>query len=93
MTVNQEPEIYTVVGMSYGSFEDKQTGNGVFYAQLFVTAPFKAAKAGSDYHTKGDKCFVMKCVSPDVFANVEVGDEVQLFFNQYGKVSHIATAA
>lgn len=86
-------DTYTVVGMSYGSFTDQNTNKEILYAKLFVTAPFKEAKDGSDYHTKGEKALDFSCVAPDVFANIEVGDEVELFFNQYKKVAVIKPVA
>lgn len=85
-------EIYEVVGMCWGSFEDKQTGREVKYANLFVKAPFVDAREGSDYSYRGEKCFVMKCEAPDLFATVNPGDMVKLFFNKYGKVSFVVQA-
>lgn len=86
-------DTYEVVGMSYGTFNDKQTGNLIRYASIHVIGDFKTASEGSDYHTQGKKTFTFKCVAPDVFAEVSVGDEVTLFFDQYGKVSYIKPAA
>lgn len=86
-------DIYTVVGMSHGSFTDQTTNKEIRYAKLFATAAFTDAREGSDYHTKGEKAFSFSCVAPDVFANIEVGDEVELYFNQYKKVAVIKPVA
>ena len=86
-------DTYTVVGMCHGSFSDKQTGNLVRYANLFATALFNKPAEGSDYHTEGVKAFTFKCDAPDVWAQVTVGDEGELFFNKYGKVTYIKPVA
>ncbi|MEG1396927.1 MAG: hypothetical protein RSC82_08130 [Oscillospiraceae bacterium] len=86
-------EIYTVVGKCHGSFTDQATGNVIVYANLFVTAPFKEGKDNNNYHYEGEKCFTMKCTAMDVLKDVEVGQKVQLFFNQYKKVSYVVTAS
>lgn len=90
--MDDSQRVYTVVGMSYGSFVDKEDGRGVRYANIQVTSPFEEARPGRDFHAQGAKCESKKCVSPEVFADVEVGDTVQLFFNDKDKVSLIVSA-
>ncbi len=76
---------YVFVGWAYGQFEDKHTGKMVNYANMFVTSPVGDSRDG--YQAGGQKAEKLKCVSPEVFANLTLGETVQLFFNARNQVA------
>ncbi len=85
-------EVYKVVGYNYGRFTDNR-GKEVVFANLFVEFPFK--EGSGEYNFGGVKCAVMKCTDSKLLQNADslIGEDVYLFFNQYGKVSYISLAA
>ena len=81
--------IYEVVGYQYGSFVDKDNnGRVVHYATLYCLESFKTFE-GADRSFAGNKAVSFKCLSQRVLENVTIGDKVNLYFNQSGRVTLI----
>lgn len=80
-------ETYIIVGAHWGTFTAKDTGEVRGYAVLFCKAPFKESREGGNYHSMGEKTFQFKCLDYGVIKALQPGDEVELYFNQYEKVT------
>lgn len=81
---------YKIVGWAKGQFDNDQGGK-TQYAHIFVTYPV-SDYISDDYEAMGMKAEKMKCTSPDVWADVNIGDQVQLFFDSKQRVAMIALA-
>lgn len=77
-TITQET--FQVVGIKNATFKDKETKEQIAYCKLYVT--FK------DEKTVGIACEAMS-IKPELADGIQPGDEVQLFYNKYGKISDI----
>lgn len=77
---------FKVIGHYCNSFKDKQTGESVSYAKLFLSpleSPSKGAITGLYIEQFSVKPEVLTGVSPD--------DTISLLFNKYGKVQDIVS--
>lgn len=83
-------EIYTFQGWAKGQFENDQ-GKKQAYANIYVTSPV-SDYVSEDYEAAGYKAEKLKCVGPEVWADVEIGDSVQLFFDSKKRVAMMALA-
>ena len=78
-----------VVGKSSGSFSDRQTGQEVKYARLFVTHDFPKNRDGNvPENSFGTMAETVK-IPYDLVGTVGVGDTVVPVYNQYGKVEDV----
>ena len=76
---------YIYVGSAYGTFTG-ENGRPVNYCNLFVLRPMQPdANRGS--YGDGWRAEKLRCESQNVIKGFEVGDEVQLYFDQYGRVT------
>lgn len=78
---------YKIVGWAKGRFED-ETGKMKDYASLYVTYPV-SNYTSDDYEAMGMKAEKMKCVSAGVFSKVNIGDQVELYFDEKKRVNLI----
>lgn len=83
-------EVKYFIGYHYGVFTD-DFGVRKDYASVFVVCDFDGTP-GPEYNFKGMKAEKLACVSKDVVlavSGLNVGDLVELQFNQKGKVTKI----
>lgn len=66
-----------VVGKQVGKFTDRQTGELIEFAKLFVTYPSDGVEGEVAEECK---------LKPATIAEVSIGDDVRLERNQYGRV-------
>ncbi len=81
---------YVFLGWASGLFETKG-GEKVSYYNMFVFSPVSTYES-EDYKAFGFKAEKKKCVSPDVWAGMEPGDKVKLFFDDKGRIIEAALA-
>lgn len=79
--------MYRILGKGKGEFKDQRTGNTISYCNIFVAYPGPAEVGGGEFI--GEKAEKFKC-APDVYPLVEIGENVELYFNQRGVVTHIS---
>lgn len=78
------------IGYHYGNFEDER-GNRREYAAVFAVSDF-GTSVGADYNFGGMKAEKIACADKDVLKDcsaLQPGDQVELQFNQKGKVTKI----
>lgn len=78
---------YKIVGWAKGRFE-KDNGGTQEYSHLFVTYPV-SDYTSDDYEAMGMKAEKLKCASADVFSQVNIGDQVELYFDDKKRVNLI----
>lgn len=91
---------YTYVGHASGKFDTGRmiVGNGQNvsekqpYANIYVLQPVSSFQS-EDYQGFGLKAQKLKCISPDVWANLELGEQVQLFFDDKKRVQMAVSVA
>lgn len=68
----------TVIGKRTGSFRDQQTGQEVTFGKLYVV-----------YDAKNVEGQVAEAISvkPDLLNQIQIGSEIELSYNKYGRVS------
>ena len=78
-------EGYIFVGWAAGQFENDK---GVMqpYANMYVISPV-SDYVSDDYKAEGYKAEKLKCVSPEVWKDLEPGEKVQLFFDSKKRVA------
>lgn len=81
-----EPTVYTFCGYKYGSFTAERTGETINYCNMFVISPIPG-KENDNLHFGGYQAEKFKCVSPDVFKDLEPQQKVNLYFDQRGRVT------
>lgn len=64
---------YKFLGWAKGQFENDK-GEKQPYANIYVTSPV-SDYVSDDYEAMGLKAEKLKCVGPEVWSNVEIGDE------------------
>ena len=69
---------YVFVGWAEGQFKTED-GRMMLYANMFVLAPVSTYES-EDYKAFGMKADKNKCLSPEVWKDLEIGDRVKLFF-------------
>lgn len=74
------------VGYQYGTFK-ADNGDRVEFCSVFVLEDFGEETA--DYHFKGQKASKYKCVKPDVWAGINIGDKVECFFDSKHRISYM----
>lgn len=75
---------YVYVGHAVGRF-DNDLGDKQPYYNMYVISPVSTFTS-EDYAAVGFKAEKKKCVSADVFANLNIGDKVKLFFDDKQRV-------
>ena len=75
---------YVFVGWAAGRFENDR-GEKVPYANMFVLSPASSYES-DDYKACGMKAEKKKCLSPEVWKDLEIGSRVKLFFDDKQRV-------
>ena len=75
---------YTFVGWAAGQFENDK-GEKMPYANMFVLSPVSTYES-AEYKAFGMKAEKKKCLSPDVWKDLEIGSRVKLFFDDKQRV-------
>ena len=75
---------YVFVGWAAGRFQNDQ-GQMTPYANMFVLSPASTYES-EDYKASGMKAEKKKCLSPDVWKDLEIGNRVKLFFDDKQRV-------
>lgn len=81
-------EEYKFVGAQWGKFTPEGESRSRAYCNIFVLRHF----AGNETN---DRCFIgnraekLKCLDPGVFSGIEPGKTVNIWFDQYGRVSRM----
>ena len=75
---------YVFVGWAAGQFENDR-GEKVPYANMFVLARASGYES-EDYKAFGMKAEKKKCLSPEVWKGLEIGNRVKLFFDDKQRV-------
>lgn len=86
--VSMEYQGYVYVGWAAGQFENDR-GVKYPYYNMYVVSPV-SSYTSADYEASGLKAEKKKCVSPDVWSGLEVGDRVKLWFDDRGRVIQAA---
>ena len=68
---------YIFVGWAAGQFEDDK-GEKRAYANMFVLSPASTYES-EDYKACGMKADKKKCLSPEIWKGLEIGNRVKLF--------------
>lgn len=84
MIVDTEYAGYVFVGWAAGRFKTER-GEMMPYANMFVLSPVSSYES-DDYQAMGMKAEKKKCLSPEVWADLEPGDRVKLFFDDKNRV-------
>ncbi len=75
---------YVFVGWAAGRFKNDR-GELTPYANMFVLSPVSSF-VSEDYEAFGLKAEKKKCLSPDVWKDLEIGSRVRLFFDDRQRV-------
>ena len=87
ISFDSEYEGYVFLGAAQGQFtpEGSQPGEKRDYFHMFVVSPV-SGWSSDDYKAFGFKAEKKKCVSADVWKELNVGDRVKLFFDDRKRV-------
>lgn len=99
-TVDSEYKGYVYVGNACGRFDTGRSevidGQAVPvktpYANMYVLSPTSDFES-DDYKGTGLKAEKYKCISSDVWANLQIGEQVQLFFDDKKRVQMAVSVA
>ena len=81
-------ESFVFVGSASGSF-DTDDGRKQEYCNMYVISTLGEARA--NYFPSGFKAEKLKCADPSVYKELQIGDEVELFFDSRQRVSYART--
>lgn len=83
--VSTEYAGYVFVGWACGRYEDRRSQEMKPFANMFVISP-SSDYVSDDYEAYGFKAEKKKCISPDVWKDLQIGDRVKLFFDDKQRV-------
>ncbi len=75
---------YVYIGNAQGVFENERGQQYPFF-NIFVVCPVSSYQS-ENYQASGLKADKKKCVSPEVWRDLEIGDRVRLFFDDRNRV-------
>ena len=87
--VSSDYQGYIYVGHAEGKFEGKNGGGKLPFYSMYVLSPVSSWQS-EDYTASGWKAEKKRCISSEVWANLEFGDHVMLFFDDKGRVIQAA---
>lgn len=87
-TVSMEYEGYVFVGSAQGNFVNDK-GEKQAYYNMYVLAPV-SSYVSEDYQAFGMKAEKKKCISADIWQDLEPGNRVKLFFDDKKRVVMVA---
>lgn len=80
-------EKYTVIGIEHRSYVSKKTGKNIEGYNLYLTQEV------DDKKVLGVRCY-SEWLSPEMYSDeIEVGCEVSLAFNRFGRVAFVTVVA
>lgn len=88
ITVDSSYQGYVFLGWAAGLFETRN-GDKQPYYHMYVFSPV-SSYVSEDYEASGFKADKKKCVSAEVWAGLEPGDRVKLFFDDKQRVQMVA---
>lgn len=77
-----------IIGKRYGTFTDKQ-GNPVVFRTLYVKSPLKSGKGTVSEGYTSEKIGVTRCVTDTDMDLLQIGDTIDVTFNQYGNAEGV----
>lgn len=84
--VSSEYPGYVFLGWAAGEFEPQgKPGTKQPYANMYVLSPV-SDYVSEDYEACGFKAEKKKCISPEVWKDLQIGDRVKLFFDDKNRV-------
>ena len=83
-TVSTDYEGYVFLGWASGTFETEK-GVKMPYHNMYVVSPV-SSYVSEDYQASGMKAEQKKCISADVWQDLEPGNRVKLFFDDKKRV-------
>lgn len=72
-----------IIGKRYGTFTDKQ-GKPVVFRTLYIKSPLKPVNGTQSVGYTAEKIGVTRCLTDDDMCILNVGDTIDVTFNQYG---------
>ena len=78
----------TFVGYGYGKFENDK-GQMQPYCNVFMLENFNGIE-NADYRFGGQKAVKYRCVSPDVWKDIDIGTRVMCSFDSRQRVSYMS---
>lgn len=87
--VSKETTGYVYVGHVQGQFE-VEGGEKRPYFNIYVISPVSSYKS-EDYDGYGFKAEKIKCISASVWANLAIGEQVNLFFDDKHRVQMVVS--
>ena len=87
INIDSEYDGYVFLGAAQGRFEPEggQIGEKKDYFQMFVVSRVSSFSS-DDYSAFGFKAEKKRCVSADVWKDLNIGDRVRLFFDDKKRV-------
>lgn len=76
---------YVFVGCAEGQFQPEGGGDKRSYYNMYVLSPVSGYES-EDYKASGMKAEKKKCLSSDVWKDLEIGNRVKLFFDDKQRV-------
>lgn len=83
--VSSEYPGYVFVGCNSGFFTPQGKKEQVPFANMFVISPV-SDYSSDDYEAFGFKAEKKKCIGPEVWEGLQIGDRVKLFFDDKNRV-------
>lgn len=80
--------MFEIVGIESINFTSRQTGDQITGTNLFVHYPQENNRPGLQ-GVRTDKLFVKSAIDCSMFS---VGDQVEVYYNRYGKVDSVHLA-
>ena len=74
-----DEKYYIFVGCAHGQFETEDTHEKRPFANMFVLSPVGSYES-EDYHADGYKAEKLKCLSPNVWKDLSIGEKCSLYF-------------
>ena len=90
--VSGEYQGYTYVGNAQGFFQPDGGGEKMAYFNMYVISPVSSFSS-EDYAGHGFKAEKFKCTSAEVWANLQIGEQVNLFFDNRKRVQMAVSVA
>lgn len=91
ISIDSEYEGYVFLGAAQGKFQPDGNEGGEMrdYYQMFVISPVSSFTS-DNYSAFGFKAEKKRCLSPDVWKDLNIGDKVRLFFDDRKRVVMVA---
>ena len=81
---------YVYIGNAQGNFQPDGGGEKRPYFNMYVLSPVSGFQS-EDYMAFGFKAEKLKCIGPEVWQGLEIGEQVKLFFDDKKRVQMAAS--